>query len=313
MKRAIIFIFILFPVLSKAQVFNTLEKVTEIPEPDLIPEGIAYDAEGDVFYIGSLYKNKIIAMDAEGKRSDFIKTNEDGEWSYLGMKVKDGKLWTCRSPLSDKHDSTGFSGLFVYDLKSGKRIKRYLTPDRGHLLNDLVFAGDDIYISDSQGGAVYKISSSNDQLEVFIPKGTFAYPNGITLAPDGGHLILATSGGLQKIDLATKQVTPLSHPDYYIIAIDGLYTYENTVIGFQSVMKPEAINRFYFDKDYAEVTDIKTLTCGHTAFYQPTTGAIKDGWLYFIANSYVTTLNNEKTITNPKLLKNPQVYRVKLD
>ncbi|UII30897.1 hypothetical protein LVD17_21625 [Fulvivirga ulvae] len=313
MKYAVILIFLSLPVLSKAQKFNTLEKVSEIPESDLIPEGIAHDPQSDAFYIGSLYKNKVIMMDRQGKVSDFIPANTDGDWSYLGMKVKDGKLWSCRGPLSEKHDSTGYSGLFVYDLKTGKRIKRYLTPDRGHLLNDLIFDGNDIYISDSQGGAVYKISSSNDRLEVFIPPGTFVYPNGITLTPDGGSLVLATSGGLQKIDIPTKQVTQLTHPDYYIIAIDGLYTYGDALIGFQSIMKPEAINQFTFDSAYTEVVNIKTLTCGHPAFYQPTTGAIKNGWLYFIANSYVTTLNNEKVITNPKLLKNPELYRVKLD
>lgn len=313
MKHALILTVMLLPFFSEAQKFNTLEKVFEIPEPELIPEGIAYDAAGDAFYVGSLYKNKVIVIDSNGKISDFISADEDGDWGFLGMKVKDGKLWVCRGPLNNKHDSTGFSGLFVYDLKSGRRVKKYITADRGHLLNDLIFDNDDVYMTDSEGGAVYKLSAASDMLEVFIPKGTFVYPNGIAPGPKEGSMVVATSRGLQKIDMATKKVIPLTHPDYYIIAIDGLYSYNNTLIGFQSVMKPEAINQFFFDSNYSRVEDIKTLTCGDEAFYQPTTGAIKDGWLYFIGNSYVTTLDNEKNLTNPQILKNPQIYRVKLD
>lgn len=312
--KAVIAIVILSTSLdSAAQQFSTLEKAFEVPEHDLIPEGIAYDNETDVFYIGSLYKNKIIQINSQGKASDFIGADESGDWSYLGMKVKDGKLWVCRSPLNVKHDSAGYGGLFIYDLKSGSLLKKHVTSEAGHLFNDLTFHGEDVYISDSEGGAVYKLNASTDSLEKFITPGSLVYPNGITLAPDGESLVVATSRGLLKVNLASKEVSPLPQPGYYIVGIDGLYTYKGTLIGFQNIMKPEAINQFILNDEMDEVEAVKTLTCGHPSFFQPTTGAIKNGWLYFIANSYVTVMDDNKALTTPATLKNLEIYRVKLE
>lgn len=313
MKNIIILTICLFPLLSTAQTFKPLEKVFEVKEHDLIPEGIAYDTENDAFYIGSLYKNKVIKIDSNGTVTDFISSNKYGSWGYVGMKVKDGMLWVCKNPMSNKVDSAGFSGLFAYDLKSGKQTQKYITSEGGHFFNDIAFHNDNIYITDSNAGAVYRVDSSKDSLEVFIPSGSFIFPNGITISPDSTGIIIATSRGLQNINFETKEFSMIPHPGYYIVGIDGLYTYQGTLIGLQNVIKPESINQFILNENLNEVEAINTLSCAHPAFYQPTTGAIKDGWLYFIANSYVTTLSPEKTLTKEQALKNLEIYRVKLD
>ncbi|ELR73477.1 hypothetical protein C900_04329 [Fulvivirga imtechensis AK7] len=290
-----------------------VEKVYEIPEVDLIPEGIAYDPAGDAFYIGSIYKSKIIKIDNNGQISNFTGENEYGPWGYLGMSVKDGILWTCRSPLDQSADSTGFSGLFGYDLKSGKLSKKYVTAEGGHLFNDLVFNNNDIYITDTDGGAIYKVNTGKDSLEVFVPARSLIGPNGITVSPDGGTLIISTVRGLQKLDLKTREITPLSHPVYYIIGNDGLYTYKNTLIGFHNITKPESINQFVLNQNIDAIDSVNVLACCHEDFYLPTTGVIKGNWLYFLANTYVAALNDNKELEDKSTLKNPLVYRVRLD
>ena len=58
-----------------------------IPEKDLIPEGITYDAGGKKLYMGSIYKRKVISIDSTGVVKDFIKEGQDGLLGILGMKV----------------------------------------------------------------------------------------------------------------------------------------------------------------------------------------------------------------------------------
>ena len=40
-----------------------------LPERDLIPEGICYDPEDDVFYLGSIRKSKILKISRDGEVS----------------------------------------------------------------------------------------------------------------------------------------------------------------------------------------------------------------------------------------------------
>jgi hypothetical protein len=68
-----------------------------IPEPDLIPEGIAYDPKRRVFYLGSIHKSKIVSIDAAGRQNDFTTSGQDGLQEVLGMKVDARRrlLWVC--------------------------------------------------------------------------------------------------------------------------------------------------------------------------------------------------------------------------
>src|SRR5260221_2222442 len=55
-----------FPAVARARVAFTTE------EKDLVPEGLAYDAKRNVFYLGSLNRRKIVQIAEDGKVSDFV-------------------------------------------------------------------------------------------------------------------------------------------------------------------------------------------------------------------------------------------------
>jgi hypothetical protein len=294
-----------------------IEKAFEVAEKDLIPEGIAYDkAKGD-FYIGSINKSKIIKIDGKNKVSDFLKTGTYGNWAYLGMKVDPEQrvLWTCRNQMLKSIDSAGYGGIFKYDLQDGSLIKKYIvhkTAD-SHLLNDLVIQEGVVYVTDSEGGGILMIRPDVDTLEHFIPDKTFIYPNGITISPDSNNLILASARGIQKIDLLSRDILPITHPSYYIVGIDGLYTHNDYLIGIQNVVFPESINKFKLGFKGDDIADIEILSCNEPVFTKVTTGAIKDNYFYFIANSHIDQLDEDGTIKDPSKLKNLQVYKVLLD
>lgn len=59
----------------------------KIGEPDLGPEGIAYDARKKTFCVGSTYLRKIISIDEKGKVKNFTVEAQDGIRGVLGLRV----------------------------------------------------------------------------------------------------------------------------------------------------------------------------------------------------------------------------------
>ena len=122
-----------------------------IPEPDLVPEGIAHDPTTGTFFVGSTYKRKIVAVDRNGTARDFTTEGQDGLLGVVGMKVDVARrrLWAAAGdagvnmPMKGMDARTrGRSGVFMYDVETGKRLRRYLldAPGEEHFLNDLVVA-----------------------------------------------------------------------------------------------------------------------------------------------------------------------------
>ncbi len=70
-----------------------------VPEKDLLPESIAYDATNGDFYIGSTRKGKIVKVSKDGTISDFVQSKQDGLWMIIGMKIDSERriLWVCSS------------------------------------------------------------------------------------------------------------------------------------------------------------------------------------------------------------------------
>jgi hypothetical protein len=116
-----------------------------LPQPDLLTEGIAYDPIQRVFYIGSVRHRKILRVSSTGAVSDFVTAQRDSLWAPMGMKVDPARraLWVAVAArpqmLGYNSADSGRSGLFRYDLKTGKLTGRYLIRPDGayHVLGDL--------------------------------------------------------------------------------------------------------------------------------------------------------------------------------
>ncbi len=146
----------------------------QVSERDLIPESIAYDAVKEEFFLGSLYKRKIIKVDKIGRAEEFTSEGQDGLWSVIGIKV-DAKrriLWAASAAESImkgfQAGTLGYqTGIFKYDLRTKKLIQKYLieNPREKHLFNDLVVnVSGDVFITDYFHGAVWRIAAQKDKL-----------------------------------------------------------------------------------------------------------------------------------------------------
>src|SRR5262249_19277609 len=58
-----------------------------IQEADLFPEGLAFDADKHVFYMGSMYRRKIVKIREDSQVSDFVKSGLYGLMPVGGIKI----------------------------------------------------------------------------------------------------------------------------------------------------------------------------------------------------------------------------------
>src|SRR5688572_30733998 len=93
--RSLLIIALFLPLFGIAQ--SIPEHVFTIKEKDFIAEGIAHNPADKSFYVGSIFKNKIVKISSKGVVSDFISTGTDNIGQVLGMQINVAKqeLWVC--------------------------------------------------------------------------------------------------------------------------------------------------------------------------------------------------------------------------
>jgi sugar lactone lactonase YvrE len=303
---------------NSALPLRSSELAFTINEKDLIPEGIAYDPARKEFYVGSLLKRKIVRIDSSGRASDFASEGQDGLFKVLGMKVdpKRRTLWVCSAAGNGAKEFDGYAGIFKYDLRTGKLIRKYVLDGKQgpHLFNDIVInAEGDAFFTDSKSGGVYTIKRSKDAVEGFIEPKTFDYPNGIALSPDEKILLVAAAEGIYRINIADKKRSPLAAPEGENIAgFDGIYFYRDSLVGIQNGTEPVRVVRLYLSPAMDKVTRLQVLDSDNRMFQIPTTGTIVGMQLYFIGNSQLTSLRNDGSLDPKAELQAVRILKVNL-
>jgi sugar lactone lactonase YvrE len=269
-----------------------------VVEKDLIPEGLTFNPSAHTFYLGSLKRRKIVEI-KNGVANDFVPADRDQLLPVLGMKIDpaDSGLWA-----NTGSDSSGKSELVHFD-RQGKLLGRWKPPGSGkHLLNDVVLRGaQEIFVSDSLANQIYRFdrkSGTFTELPLFRP---LYYPNGIAISHDGNQLFVADAFGILRVGLIDHSSAELSPPTGSTLAgVDGMYWDRGDLVVVQNVGSPR-LARFLLSKDGLRVTNSTILEYRSEFVELPTTGVIVDGKFYFICNSQIENLQNEKVVDSTKL------------
>lgn len=290
-----------------------------LAEKDLIAEGIAHDPVERVFYVGSIHRRKVVSVDARGVVKDFTGEGQDGLWGVLGMRVDAARrvLWVNSVAGPEAGEARGSSGVFKYDLKTGRLIKKYLLPNkpRTHLLNDVALnPRGDAFITDSEEGSVYVVRAARDELETLVAPGTFIYPNGVTLSPDGRRLYVADfATGLSAVDVESGAVKAVEYPEGVIVhGADGLYFYRDSLVAVQNLRGPGRVVRLFLNREGDRVQSARVVEAFNSLFEIPTTGVLVGDELFYIANSQLRKLDDAGVIPAGTKLDEVRVLRVKL-
>jgi len=228
-----------------------------------------------------------------------------------------GWLWVCSSAFPQMRGFTegdkGRSGVFKYDLRNGKLTKRYIIPDAGHALGDLIIGRDGtIYATDSVSPVIYKIDPKRDAIEEFVRSDRFASLQGIAFGPRETHLYVADyAKGIFRVELETKKVVQMKQVEgLTLLGIDGLYWYGSGLIAIQNGVDPNRVIRIGLggiERD--RIDSVTTLEANHPDFLEPTLGVLLGDEFHYIANSQWPLVNEKAELATEKL-RDPVVLKL---
>ena len=205
-----------------------------LPGAAAFPESIGSDPRTGAFFTGSLIDGTVFrgSLDA-ANASVFLPAGSDGRTAVAGVKVDgEGRVWIADA----------FNGrVLVYD-QTGRLLHTFLLTGPGApTVNDIAFAGDTAYVTDSARPFLYRL---NEQA-VASPGTTTVAPwldvsasvtyrtgegplgvnlNGIVASPDGRTLLTVqtNTGTLFRVDVPTGTITPVAVEGAELLFGDGL-------------------------------------------------------------------------------------------
>ena len=273
---------------------------------DLIAEDIAYDPKGEKFYVSGVRHSKILSIDRSGKVAEFLSEGHPDVWGILAVDIDSKRriLWAATSALAEtighKKEDDGRSALLKYSLDNGSLIKRYDLPrDTKHALGDMtVSSSGDVYVSDGESGAVYRVDHDKDALDVLIGPGVFRSPQTPALTPDEKRLLVPDyTRGISIVDLAGGAVKLLRRPpELSLGGIDGLYLSGRTLIAIQNGTAPERVIRMTLNASLERVDSWETIEANWPGLGDPTHGVVVGKQFYFIANSGWDRMADDGTV-----------------
>lgn len=286
-----------------------------IPEKDLIPEGITYSSLTNSFYVSSIYKAKIIQLDAKtGTYKDFTPF-DIFEMRYLGMAIDETRnlLWACGNMTKNK---VSYSTVTKFDLITGHLLNSLSYEDTvANTYNDIVLDKDgNSYFTDSHGKCVYKIDAESESIDMFYEGEEITHPNGITISPDNKYLYIAsTDQGIRVLDIQKREIIGRADSTFNSTGIDGLKYYKKSLIGIQNAVDERnqvKIARYFLDETKTRIIKMEIIDQNNPLFDIPTTFVIVDDDLYCLANSQLKNLSSpDFRIIHPEELNDVMILK----
>lgn len=271
---------------------------------DLVPEGIAYDPVDDVFYVSGIHRRKVLRVTPNGRVTDFV---TEGMLGGLGMKIDRARrvLWVISTTTPEMRGyvkGQDASQLAAYDLRDGSLIRRI--DANPAMLNDLTILADGtIFATDMGRHKVVRLAPGSGVLEEWI--GELMFPNGIT--SDGENVYVADFRGIHRIAIADKSRTQIAVPKTWLGGIDGLDFHDGTLIAIQNAIGNPRVLRVHPDGNRIELLESR-----NALFELPTTGAIRNGEYYFIANPGLRAFDENGRIWPAEKLEDPVMLKIAL-
>jgi hypothetical protein len=241
-----------------------------IPGDNVFPEGVTLRPGTDTFYVSSTSTGTIYRGTLDKPRLKvFLPPGANGRALANGVRASRDHLIVAGS-LTRR--------IFVYDLPSGRFVRRFEIATDG-LVNDVAFAPNgDVYATDSTNGVLYRIpaaavskrTSATRTLRPFVrlaetPIGP--YSNGLVAAGDRYMLVVGTSTGvLGRVDLQTKRVRTVDVPVGDLAGGDGLARSGRTLYAVNAASRVAQIR---LSRDWLRGTVVRQITS--PSFHFPTT------------------------------------------
>jgi hypothetical protein len=259
-----------------------------VPDPGLLPEDIDYDPVSKRFFLTSILKQTVVALDDSAYQQQFAESPD--HWPMMALKVdaKRRRLWVSEVAIDGfAHVSTsdwGRSALLEYDLDSRALLSRHEGPAHSNL-GDMVLARDgDPIVSDGDGGGIYRLSG---QALRRIDHGEFISPQTIAICSGTQKVFVPDYvRGIAVFDIETAAVKWLSTRGRYALdGVDGLYCHRTWLIAVQNGTSPQRVIMFTLNRSKSGVTGETIIERATNSLGVPTHGVFVDHRFFYIANS----------------------------
>lgn len=300
----------------KKKVSNS-DKVIQLTEKDLHPEGLIYLKKQNTWLATSIHKNKIISFDIKtGICKNWL--NENNLLAIFSIKAdaQEKYLWAVCSatPEMNNYNETmkNKSEIIQIDISKNKIINRFFI-DGNHILGDLVIdKNNNVYISDSNEPRIYKIS--NNKLETWLDLTSEAYNlQGITIDNENNQIYIADYlKGILRISIKNQTNREwLNFPEYTTSkGIDGLLYYNNSLIAIHNGLKPIRLMKYVLENQ--QIKTAKIIEINNPDFNEPTLGTLKGNLFYFFSNVPWSAYDEKYQLIDAKFAA-PILYHINLD
>lgn len=271
-------------------------EVHRFRDPDLMPEGIAWDSRRRAWLIGSVHRGTISIVNAEGEERVAFAKAPRPHWGVFALAVdpKRRLLWASIAATAELEGGAGAdsgrTALLCLDLDGGKLVRTLeLPPDSSaHVLGDLAIASDGtVYLTDSEGGGVYRARPDARALETLLPPGSFVSPQTPVPLIDGRHVLVPDyARGIASVDVERRSITWLNQPeDLAAVGIDGLYAWQGRLIAIQNGVLPHRVVELALDARAEAIVGWRVLEQGSPSLGEPNHAVIVRDVLTLIGNS----------------------------
>ncbi len=295
----------------------------EVDEPDFWPEGLSHDPRDRAWYLGSVRHRKILRIRSDGSREELVRPGQDGLWSVFGLRVDTttGTLWATSAAIPQMSGyavaDSGRSGVFAFDLATGRLRGRWLIPERAgiHLLGDLTLTPEgDVYATDSFEPVIWRVRQGSDRIEEFLRHPMFRSLQGPALDETGRTLFVADySHGILAVDLVTRRVRNLPGPARATtLGIDGLAWDRGALIGVQNGLAPPRVVRLTLDPGRNRILGVEVLERHPVLADEPTIGIVANGAFYFVGNSQWEKYDEAGRLKEGARLAGPRILTLPL-
>jgi DNA-binding beta-propeller fold protein YncE len=252
-----------------------------------------------------------------------VKEGQDGLWAVLGVRADPARhtLWVTTAAIPQMAGysaaDSGRSAIVAFDLANGTLRARYELPatPAGHLLGDLVIAPNgDVYATDSQDPAIWRVSAGSNTVEEFLRNPLFRSLQGPVVEPTGRTLYLADySHGILAVDLASRAVRALPGPPRTtLLGIDGLSWDNGSLIGVQNGVTPPRVVRLRLSGDASRITAVELLDRNLPLAPEPTIGTVWGERFYYVANSQWDEYDEAGRLRPGATLVSPRILAIRL-
>jgi hypothetical protein len=265
----------------RAEPIEASRTLTTLPAEALLVEGVAIDKKSGRLFATTIVSRALFELNRDGalRRVPLTKPG-----SLAGIVIDDTRhtLWAA----SGTYDQTpaadhGEPGIIGVNLDTGE-VSRKVPPD-GATPGDLALGADGtLYASDPLSGAIYYAGPQIWQLWPLVEPGTFRSPQGI-VPWDGGLIVSDYAYGLAFVDSAGKARRVEAAVPMLLDGIDGMWRHGNEIVAIQNGARPARIVALTMSRDGMRVTALRVIERAHSAWTEPTGGALVGDDLVYVA------------------------------